>query len=50
MDMNFDKFRQVVNDNKENMTYLYIYYILTIEENLKKEIVENDLKIWNSKI
>lgn len=45
MDMNFDKFRQVVNDNKENMTYLYIYYILTIEENLKKEIVENDLKM-----
>lgn len=43
--MDFDKFKQVVNDNKENMTYLYIYYILTIEENLKQDIVNDELKM-----
>lgn len=43
--MNFDKFKQVVNDNKENMIYLYIYYILTIEENLKQNIVNDELKM-----
>lgn len=43
--MNFEKFKQLVNDNKENMTYLYIYYILTIEENLKSNIVNDELKM-----
>lgn len=45
MSMNFEKFKQLVNDNKENMTYLYIYYILTIEENLKSNIVNDELKM-----
>lgn len=43
--MNFEKFKQLVNDNKENMIYLYIYYILTIEENLKSNIVDDELKM-----
>lgn len=45
MNMNMDKFKQVINDNKEDMTYLYIYYILTIEENLKQNIVDDELKM-----
>lgn len=43
--MNFEKFKQIVNDNKDNMRYLYIYYILTIEENLKEDIINDDLKM-----
>lgn len=43
--MKFEKFKQVVNDNKENMTYLYIYYNLTIEENLKSNIVNDEFKM-----
>lgn len=43
--MNFEKFKQLVNDNKENMSYLYIYYILTIEENLNSNIVNDELKM-----
>lgn len=43
--MNFEKFKEIINDNKENMTYLYIYYILTVEENLKQNIVNDELKM-----
>lgn len=45
MNMNFEKFKQLVNDNKENMTYLYIYYVLTVEENLKADVVNDELKM-----
>jgi hypothetical protein len=43
--MDFNKFREIVNDNKENMVYLYIYYVLKIEESLKKDIVNDEDKM-----
>ena len=36
--MNFKKFQETVKDYKEDITYLYIYYILTIKESLPQKI------------
>jgi hypothetical protein len=43
--MNFEKFKQIINDNKKDMTYIYIYYILTVEEELKADIVNDEQKM-----
>lgn len=43
--MEFNKFKELSNEYKENITYLYIYYLLTSEEELPKNIIENELSM-----
>lgn len=40
--MDFSKFKELVKEHQDNITYLYIYYILTIKESLPKNILNNE--------
>ena len=43
--MNLARIRKIVNENKDELRYSYIYDILVNEENLPQEIVDDDLKM-----
>ncbi len=43
--MDISKLKKVIQDNKDDMTYLYIYYILTNEESLTNNILDDEKKM-----
>jgi len=43
--MNFSKFNELIKEHEDNITYLYIYYILTSEEELPENIINNELAL-----
>lgn len=43
--MDFNKFEQLTHEYKSNITYLYIYYILTFEEKLPENVKNNSLAL-----
>ncbi|MBQ7411164.1 MAG: hypothetical protein IJW20_07280 [Clostridia bacterium] len=43
--MDFSKFEELTHEYKSNITYLYIYYILTFEETLPENIKNNNLAL-----
>ena len=43
--MDLARIRKIVNENKDELRYSYIYDILVNEENLPQEIVDDDLKM-----
>ena len=40
--MDFSKFNELVNEYQDNITYLYIYYILKLNESLPKNIINDE--------
>lgn len=43
--MEIKKFKKVVDEYKDDITSLYIYYILVNDEELSKEIIDDELKM-----